>query len=93
MVMIVMKNVLWQDLYEAALLELDPIELRNKVEVAHAAMRQRCEELRLIPDAGSLEEQRAIADALTNLGVIERFELRSAIPHSSQSSQLARRQA
>jgi len=65
----------WHKLYRAAALELDPMELKNKIELASGAMRQRDHELTRSFGAGSSEEQRAIADAFRILGVIERLEI------------------
>lgn len=65
----------WYELYRSAMLELDPMALKNKIERAGAAMRQRSEELK--HDASG-EEQRALADALKNLGSLECLELKPA---------------
>jgi hypothetical protein len=67
----------WQKVYQSALLELDPTELPKKIKLAHTAKRQRDEELMVGHDARNFEEQRAIADALRNLAVLERLELKS----------------
>jgi hypothetical protein len=72
----------WQDLYKAAMLELNPLELRIKIAVALEAMRVRDEELRQSPEPGSLEECRAIADAVHSLTVLKRVELRPASANS-----------
>jgi hypothetical protein len=93
MVMVMSNKVGWQDFYKSAILELNPMELRNKVELARTAMNQHLEELRLGADANSIDEQRAIGDALKNLGALERFELKSPISEGSQSSELTWRQA
>jgi hypothetical protein len=71
----------WQDLYKAAMLELNPMELRVKIAVALEAMRVRDEELRQSPQPGSLEECRAIADAVHNLTVLKKVELRPSSPN------------
>ena len=39
------KDVLWRELYKAAILELDPVALHKRIEAAHAAIRQRISEL------------------------------------------------
>jgi len=83
-------NARWQDLYEAAIVEVNPTELRNKFEVAHAVMRQRIEELQFAPDARSVDERRRIEDALKNLAVLEKFELKASLPPSRQTSQIVR---
>jgi hypothetical protein len=38
-------NVSWQELYTAAMLELDPTMLPSRIDVAQAAIRQAMEEL------------------------------------------------
>jgi hypothetical protein len=68
-------SIRWQILYQAAMVELDPAELRIRVGLASVAIRQRREELRSVQDPGSVEELRAIADALDNLASLERIEL------------------
>jgi hypothetical protein len=72
----------WQDLYKAAMLELNPLELRIKIAVALEAMRLRDEELRRSTEPGSLEECRAIADAVHSLAVLRKVELRPLSPNS-----------
>jgi hypothetical protein len=72
----------WQDLYKAAMLELNPLELRVKIAVALEAMRVRDEELQQSPEPGSSEERRALADAVHNLSVLRRVELRPSSPNS-----------
>ena len=75
----------WQDLYKAAMLELNPMELRVKIAVALEAMRLRDEELRQSPQPGSLEEGRAIADAAHNLAVLKKVELRPSSPNGESA--------
>ena len=82
-----MQNAHWQDLYKAAMLELNPMELRVKIAVALEAMRVRDEELRQSPQPGSLEECRAIADAAHNLTVLKKVELRPSSP-TGESAQI-----
>jgi hypothetical protein len=69
----------WRELYEAALLEVNPTDLQKSIEVACLAMRQRSDDLTRSADPGALEELRAIADALQNLRTVQRVELRSPI--------------
>jgi hypothetical protein len=76
------QNAHWQDLYKAAMLELNPLELRIKIAVALEAMRLRDEELRRSPAPSSLEECRAIADAVHSLTVLKKVELRPSSPNS-----------
>jgi hypothetical protein len=72
----------WQDLYKAAMLELNPLELRIKIAVALEAMGIRDEELRQSPEPGYLEERRAIADAVHSLTVLKKVELRPSSPNN-----------
>jgi hypothetical protein len=79
-------DVLWQELYKAAMLELDRVRLSGRIEAAHAAMQQRMMELsKNNHDGIYLDEQQAIFDALSNLRTLQRVELKS----SSQSSRQA----
>lgn len=54
------------------------MELPNKIRIDEAVMRERANELMPSRDDSSIEEQRAIADALNNLALLERVELRPA---------------
>ena len=69
----------WRELYEAALLEVNPPDLQKGIERACQAMRQRSDDLTRFAEPGALEELRAIADALQNLRTVQRVELRSPI--------------
>jgi len=66
-------NLSWQELYGAALLEVQPGQLRQRIEDAEKAIYERSEELR---QAGSQvnEEQGAMADALRALRVLAQSE-------------------
>jgi len=75
----VMQSANWRELYEAALLEVNPADLQKGIELACQAMRQRSDDLARSADPGALEEMRAIADALQNLRTVQRVELRSSI--------------
>jgi hypothetical protein len=71
-----MKAVDWRELYQAAMLELDPDELQKKVSLAGHGMRDRLAEMsQNSRDARWIEEQRAISDAKLNLATLERWEL------------------
>jgi hypothetical protein len=69
----------WRELYEAALLEVNPPDLRKGIELACQAMRHRSDDLTRSAGPGALEELRAIADALQNLRTVQRVELRASI--------------
>ena len=60
------------------MIKLNPMELPNKIRIDEAVMRERANELMPSRDDSSIEEQRAIADALNNLALLERVELRPA---------------
>jgi hypothetical protein len=66
-------NVGWQELYQAALLELRPDDLRRRIDEAEKAIQQRIVELSR-NDSTSEEERRAIDDALRGLRVLASTE-------------------
>jgi hypothetical protein len=70
------KDIHWQDLYQAALLETDPRALRARISFAEEEIRKRNQELMHASDGASLQEQRRIADALNSLCVLEKYELK-----------------
>ncbi len=70
-------KVYWLDLYKAAMLELNPTELRNRIDLAEAVMQQRSHELMSSEEPTSLEEKCALADALINLAMLRRAELQT----------------
>jgi hypothetical protein len=76
----------WQQLYQAALLEVRPEQLRQRIAGAEKAMEQRLEELKH-SDPGSSDEQRAIADALRRLRVLADREC--ATPRTGHSDWVA----
>jgi hypothetical protein len=65
----------WQQSYQDALLELDPVEIRTKISRAFAELEQRNRELMFRRDAEALAETQAIADARNGLRAIEKAEL------------------
>jgi hypothetical protein len=66
-------NVGWRELYQAALLELRPEELRQRIDSAERAILQRIAELRQ-NDSSSVEESQALDDALRGLRVLANTE-------------------
>jgi hypothetical protein len=82
-------NVGWQELYQAALLELRPDELRRRIDEAEKAIQQRIVELSR-NDSSSEEERRAMDDALRGLRVLASTECK---PPLSTSSGLAQNKA
>jgi hypothetical protein len=59
----------WKNLYQAAILETDWSKLQERIEAAESAMHARLNELSLDPSS-SLEESRAIADALNRVDIL-----------------------
>jgi hypothetical protein len=70
-----MKVFTWQQSYQDALLEMDPVEFRTKTRRALAELEQRNGELMFSRDAESLSELQAIVDACNGLRAIEKTEL------------------
>jgi hypothetical protein len=63
----------WQQEYQAALVELDPNKLRERVETAETAIFKRLQAISQNPDYRT--ECEAIEDALASLRVLKRDEL------------------
>ncbi len=60
-----MQDTVWQELYQAAMVELDRPTLQTMIEVARAAIERRVQELRAGSDhADRMAEQQQMADAL-----------------------------
>jgi hypothetical protein len=66
-------NFAWQDLYQAALLELDPETLRQRIREADVAIQRRSAELER-NDSSCREELLAISDAARGLRVLSTAE-------------------
>jgi len=75
----------WRDLYQAAMLELRPEQLQHRIDDAEKAILQRIAELRQ-DDSNSMEELRALDDALRGLRVLASTECK---PPQSMVSGLA----
>jgi hypothetical protein len=69
------KNVLWRDLYAAAMLELDHAKLGKRIQEAQAAIQTAIGEQLAAPANRSAEELQALNDATYNLLTLERLEL------------------
>src|SRR5215831_162274 len=65
----------WEQIYQAALVELQPGEMRQRIEAAEKAIYQRVEQLKQ-SKAGSGDELWAIHDALRRLRVLAETENR-----------------
>jgi hypothetical protein len=73
-------NVSWQELYAAAMLELDRAQLPGKIEAAQSAIKQAMEELAIDGRLGTVEDAQFMTDALRNLSALERLEFANASP-------------
>jgi hypothetical protein len=82
-------NILWQELYTAAMLELDRTNLQGRIEAAQAAIRQAMEEPIRNSRLGAVEDTQAMADALRNLQTLQRVEFRTSEPARAQRHGLA----
>jgi hypothetical protein len=60
----------WEELYRAALLELDVSRLAARIDLAEAAIQKRLQELKSSPD--NAREQQAIQDAVQTLRALRR---------------------
>jgi len=67
----------WEELYKAAVLELDREKLPDRLHAAKAAIDDRLHELQL-DHGGRAEERQAISDALASLNVLRRELERSS---------------
>jgi hypothetical protein len=70
-------NLDWRELYHAAMLELRPEELLQRIDDAEKAIQGRIAELRQ-DDSDSREESRALDDALRGLRVLASMECKSS---------------
>ena len=72
-------DVLWQELYKAPMLELDPLKRGQTIEAARADIQRPVEELTKDDRDGSCrDEQQALAEALPNLRLLHRVEFKSS---------------
>lgn len=77
-------NGLWRELYQAAVLELRPEELRPRIDEAERAIQQRITELRR-DDTASADEYQALDDALRMLRLLVSTECKAHGPIVSGS--------
>jgi hypothetical protein len=76
-------HYVWEESYQAAILETDDKKLQNRIQAAKAAIDNRLHDLHA-DHGGTLEERQAITDALGGLNVLRReLEIRS---HDAGSS-------
>ena len=72
-----MQDTVWQELYQAATVELDRPTLQTRIEVARAAIERRVQELRAGGDhSDRMAEQQQMADALQGLRTLHKIEFR-----------------
>jgi hypothetical protein len=71
-------NGMWQELFKAAMLELNPAELPKRIDLADAAIRRRTEDLRTNYDPSTSYERQQIADALSSLRVLRSIESKTS---------------
>jgi hypothetical protein len=67
-------NISWEDLYAAAMVELDRGSLLGRIETAQGAIRLAMEELARNPKPGTAGEVQDLADALRNLQTLRSVE-------------------
>jgi hypothetical protein len=83
-------NILWCDLYAAAMLELDHANLHARIEAARAGIQRARKELtRSATSRAAAEEMQSMADALRNLDTLQWVELRASAPTRSQGLYLS----
>jgi hypothetical protein len=72
----------WQELFQAAVLEVDPVQLREKIKTAITAIEQlQRERAEIVPDR---QEEQQLTDALSTLRLLERTELSDSIAATPQ---------
>jgi hypothetical protein len=64
----------WWELYQSAMVELNPVELQARIEDAQTAVNQRIEELASRNDLESMEERQKLYQAHQNLQTLRRLE-------------------
>jgi hypothetical protein len=83
-VFVMTDNSLWQELYAAAMVELDRVQLQNRIDAAQIAIRQIMQELTGQCAVGVAEELEALSSALGNLQALQRVEFRKPISSGSE---------
>jgi hypothetical protein len=71
-------NTMWRDRYAAAMLELDPANLKIRIDAAEVLIQQVYDQQSRVPGAGKTEEMQALKDAMHNLRTLRRVELNKA---------------
>ena len=80
----------WRDLYRAAILELDPMKMFERIAQAEKALRQRAKELFQTP-GDNIEEEQALDDSMYALHALQSAGKRSS-EMGERNSQAARYQ-
>jgi hypothetical protein len=62
----------WRELYLAALVEFDPTKLRQRIDIALAAVHQQMRELEREPQSDRSGQERTLRDALSALQALQR---------------------
>ena len=75
-----MKDILWQELYTAAMVELDRGQLQCRIDAARVAIQNAMPSPSNHSNTGSGEEMQAMRDALQNLQTLQWVELRASMP-------------
>jgi hypothetical protein len=71
-------NTMWRDRYAAAMLELDPANLKIRIDAAEVLIQRVYDQQSRVPGAGRTEEMQALKDAMHNLRTLRRVELNKA---------------
>ncbi len=66
----------WLELYQAAMMEVDPTELRKKIDCATAAMHLRIDELANEKNPDAIDEKQKLIGGLHGLQTLRRLECR-----------------
>jgi hypothetical protein len=90
---LVKEEFAWQELLKAAMIELDPAKLAERIQAARVAIRRRIEELEFSDSADRSQERDAITDGLRSLQVLEQVEFRSVNQRETQTRPSSTREA
>jgi hypothetical protein len=82
-----MPNVLWKELYQAAMLELDLGKLPGRIEAAQMTIRQAVEDRKGDHSGGAREEMQTLLDAQSNLRILHKTEFQTSLPVTNRDRQ------
>lgn len=77
----------WWDLYQSAMVELNPADLQARIEEAQSAAKQRLEELSSRNDLEAVEERHKLYQAQQSLQTLRRLEC-SALGNATRAARL-----